>query len=74
MEIVWNGQPLAVETGRALEDILRAHPVVTDTCVIAALVNNQLRELTYAPEPFDVVVTLDLHHPDGWRIYERSQM
>lgn len=72
MEIVWNGQPLAVEPGSTLEDILRAHPVVTDTCVIAALVNNQLRELTYAPDAFDVVVTLDLHHPDGWRIYERS--
>jgi len=40
--------------------------------IVAAKFNHQLRELNFQPETDGEIIFLDLHHPEGMRIYQRS--
>jgi uridine kinase len=74
-----DGQKHKIDMGRDLFDISREFcPTVKDEKtgevypVLAALVDNQLKELAYIPTEYRQVEFIGINHPDGRRTYVRS--
>lgn len=60
------------DLGPSLLELSREFQHHYRTPVVAAIVDNELRELAFRPEQPCRVEFLDLHHPEGMRIYQRS--
>ena len=65
-----NGQPVEAAHNSTLATLLQKHP--HHIPVMGALVNNEIRDLTYALENSCTVEWLDLSTADGLRIYIRG--
>ncbi len=72
MQITWNGKPLKVNKGVTLQEIATRQQKANEPLIVAAIVDNRVRELTYSPEKDSIVKPIDLSMKDGMRIYLRS--
>jgi len=72
IRITLNGHELTVEKGTRIEDLVRGMEGKKGAQIVAAVVNNEIRELTYPIEQESVITTVDLSDPYGIRIYQRS--
>ena len=67
-----NGRKMEVCKGTRIEDLVRGMEGKKVSLIVAAVVNNEFRELTYPIERESVITTVDLSDADGIRIYQRS--
>lgn len=67
-----NGNEMRVKKGTRIEDIIKGQKGKKDSIIVAVLVNNEIRELTYRLESDCDITFVDLTSEDGIRIYERS--
>lgn len=65
-------EAIEMEKGTRLEDISKKYQNENQTLIVAAKVNNILRELTFVLEEDSDIKFIDLNHQDGIRIYQRS--
>lgn len=72
MQITWNGKPLKVNKGVTLQEIATRQQKADEPLIVAAIVDNRVRELTYSLEKDSIVKPIDLSMKDGMRIYLRS--
>lgn len=71
---VWfdDGRVFEGPVGTPLEDFVRAAQPDPEVPTVAALIDNELRELTYRVEKDIEVIPITMAHSDGFRIYRRS--
>jgi uridine kinase len=71
---VWfdDGRVLEGPIGTPLEDFIRSAGSDPQAPTVAALINSELRELTYRVEGDIEVTPITMAHSDGFRIYRRS--
>ena len=67
-----NGEDLVIEKGSKIEELIKGGKGKKDSVIVAAIVNNELRELTYPIERECDIKFVDLTSEDGIRIYQRS--
>jgi uridine kinase len=67
-----NGQEVHVEKGTRIEELAKGRAGKKGALIVAALVDNEIRELTYPIEKDCSISFIDLSTEDGMRIYERS--
>jgi len=72
IEVSVDGVQITVEAGTKLESLIDLEKDVHKSMIIAATVNNELRELTYRLESPGSVKFIDMTCEDGIRIYQRS--
>ena len=72
IEIELEGKMVPVEAGMSLESLVKARPPAHGVPVVAAVVNNEIRELTWQVREPCAVRFVDLRTEDGIRIYQRS--
>jgi len=72
IRISLNGREMEVDRGTRIEDLVRGMEGKKGSQIVAAVVNNEIRELTYPIEQESVIATVDLSDADGIRIYQRS--
>lgn len=63
---------VTAEAGRSLLEISKEVQEHYSTPIVAAIVNNKLKDLTHRPQESSVVHFLDLNTKEGARIYQRS--
>ncbi len=62
----------AVKLGKNLADISNDFQQYYLTPIVAARFNHELKELNFRPKTSGEITFLDLHDPEGMRIYQRS--
>lgn len=67
-----NKQKKLYTPGTTLYDIAKDMDVKLNSPVLAAMVNNELKELWYEVYNPKIVEFIDISHPDGMRTYQRS--
>ena len=72
IKINFNGKDMTVEPGTCIEELIEGIRGKKDSQIVAALVNNEIRELTFLIEDDSTITTVDLASEDGVRIYQRS--
>ena len=72
IEITWDSKPMEVTKGVTLQKLAIQQQSPKAPFIVAAKVNNRVRELTYIPEKDDHITPIDLSMKDGERIYLRS--
>lgn len=72
IKVTWNGKPLEVNKGITIQEIANQQQKAEKPLIVAAIVDNRVRELTYALEMDSIVNPIDLSMKDGIRIYLRS--
>lgn len=72
LHINLNGNDMSVKRGTRIEDLIKNQRGKKDSIIVAVLINNELRELTYRLENDCNIKFVDLTIEDGVRIYERS--
>jgi uridine kinase len=63
---------MEVDKNITLEELLKKNPREKTPIIVAALVNNKLKELTDEISDGDLIKFIDLSNSDGARIYQRS--
>lgn len=69
-----NGQDIPVRQGTTIEELVHGKRGKKDSLIVAALVNNELRELTFPVTDDCSISFVDMTSEDGIRIYQRSLM
>lgn len=72
VRISLNGREMEVAKGTRIEELVRGMKGKMGSQIVAAMVNNEIRELTYPVEQECDIRTVDLTCADGIRIYQRS--
>ncbi|HHT65630.1 MAG TPA: nucleoside kinase [Clostridiales bacterium] len=72
IQINWNGKTIEVKKGVTLQELAEQDVDPAQPLVVAAKVDNRMRELTYVLEQDCKVEWVDLSMNDGIRIYTRS--
>ena len=72
IKIKINGEDMMVQPGARIEDLIQGFKGKKDSQIVAALVDNEIKELTFPIEEDCVITTVDLTSEDGVRIYQRS--
>lgn len=72
LHINLNGYDMSVKRGTRIGDLIKNQRGKKDSIIVAVLINNELRELTYRLENDCNIKFVDLTSEDGVRIYERS--
>ena len=67
-----DGQIESIEKGTIIEQIVNGRRGKKDSLIVAALVDNEIRELTYPIEEECSIKFVDMTSQDGIRIYQRS--
>lgn len=67
-----NGREMEVARGTRIEELVRDLKGKMGSQIVAAVVNNEIRELTFPIEQESDITTVDLSSDDGIRIYQRS--
>ncbi|HHW05984.1 MAG TPA: nucleoside kinase [Clostridia bacterium] len=65
-------QRVARRLGPSLLELSKEFEQYYRTPVVAAIMDNELKELAFRPDKPGLVEFLDLYHPEGMRIYQRS--
>ena len=66
------GQKVRVTPGHSLLEISKIFEIKSDYQILGAMVNNQLKELDYEVFTPKTVRYIDISHPAGMRMYQRS--
>jgi len=69
-----NGQDIKVQQGTTIEELVKGKRGKKDSLIVGALVNNELKELTFPITNECSVSFVDMTSEDGIRIYQRSLM
>jgi len=72
IRISLNGREMVVDKGTRIEDLVRDLKGKKGLQIVAAVVNNEIRELTFPIEQECIITPVDLSSADGIRIYQRS--
>lgn len=72
IRISLNGREMVVDKGTRIEDLVRDLKGKKGSQIVAAVVNNEIRELTFPIEQECTITPVDLSSADGIRIYQRS--
>lgn len=72
IRISLDGREMEVAKGTRIEELVRDMKGKMGSQIVAAIVNNEIRELTFPVEQESVITTVDLSSDDGIRIYQRS--
>mgnify|MGYP001810208298 CR=1 FL=1 len=72
IEIELDGKTMPIEAGTCLETLAAVRRAADGVPIVAAIVNNEIRELTWQVREPCAVRFVDLHTEDGIRIYQRS--
>lgn len=72
LHIKLNGNDMTVKKGTRIEDLVKGLKGKKDSIIVAVLINNEIRELTYCLEQDCSISFVDLTCEDGIRIYERG--
>jgi len=72
IKITLEGKALSVPRGTTIEELVKGATGKNGTIIVAAWVNNEIRELTYPIEQEADIRYVDLTSEDGVRIYQRS--
>ncbi len=72
LNVELNGQIESVEKGIKIEQIIKGKRGKQDSLIVATLVDNQIRELTYPIKEECSIQYVDMTSGDGIRIYQRS--
>jgi len=72
IRISLNGREMEVAKGIRIEDLVRDLKGKKGSQIVAAIVNNEIRELTFPIEQECTITPVDLSSADGIRIYQRS--
>lgn len=72
VKIILNGQELITEKGTKIEELVNGQKGKKDSLIVAALVDNEIKELTFPIESSCTISFVDLTSEDGIRIYQRS--
>lgn len=72
IRIILSGEEVLTEKGTRIEELIKVRASKNSSPIVAALVNNEIRELTYSVERDCSISFIDLSSEDGIRIYERS--
>jgi uridine kinase len=72
LRINLNGKEMSVKKGTRVEDLIKGLKGKKDSIIVAVLINNEIRELTYRLENDCNIKFVDLTCEDGIRIYERG--
>lgn len=72
IRISLNGREMVVDKGTRIEDLVRDLKGKKGSQIVAAVVNNEIRELTFPIEQECIITPVDLSSADGIRIYQRS--
>lgn len=72
IRISLNGREMVVDKGSRIEDLVRDLKGKKGSQIVAAVVNNEIRELTFPIEQECIITPVDLSSADGIRIYQRS--
>ncbi len=67
-----DGNSIAIPPGEKLQDLSTNFKNYYSTPIVAAIVDNSLRELCITPESRSNIEFIDLSHKEGMRIYRRS--
>ncbi len=67
-----NGQDLTIEKGTRIEELVKGQRGKKDSLIVAACVDNEVKELTYSIEHECTITFVDLTSEDGIRIYQKS--
>jgi len=67
-----NGNDITVNKGTKIEDLVKGLKGKKDSIIVAVLINNEIKELTYRLEQDCNISFVDLTCEDGIRIYERG--
>jgi len=67
-----NGNEMTVEKGIKIEDLVKGLKGKKDSIIVAVLIDNEIKELTYRLEQDCNISLVDLTSEDGIRIYERG--
>ena len=72
LSISINGNEINAKKGTKVEELIREQKGKKDSLIVAVMLNNEIRELTYRIECDCNIDFVDLTSEDGIRIYERS--
>lgn len=72
IQINLNGQHLLIEKGTKLEELVKGKKGKKDSIIVAAIVDHEIKELTFPIEDNCTISFVDLTSEDGIRIYQRS--
>ena len=72
IQVNWNGKTISVGKGVTLQKLVSDYSDPVSPLIVAAKVDNRIRELTYPLETDCKVEPVDLSMKDGERIYTRS--
>ena len=72
IQVNWNGRDIQVKRGVTLQELAEKHSDSSSPLIVAAKVDNRIRELTYKVEQDCRIEPIDLSMKDGERIYTRS--
>ena len=72
IQVNWKGKTTTVKKGMVIRELLSVPSDSNSSLIVAARVNNRIRELTYPLEMDCKVEPVDLSMKDGERIYTRS--
>jgi len=72
LHIKLNGNDMTVKKGTRIEDLVKGLKGKKDSIIVAVLINNEIRELTYCLEDDCTISLVDITCEDGIRIYERG--
>ncbi len=72
LSISLNGNEINAKKGTKVEELIRGQKGKKDSLIVAVMLNNEIRELTYRIECDCNIDFVDLTSEDGIRIYERS--
>src|SRR5690554_2711092 len=72
IKINWNGRIEEVQKGVTLEKLAARFADPSSPLMVAAMVDNRIRELTFSIEAECSIKPIDLSMKDGERIYTRS--
>ena len=72
LRIKLNGKDMLIKKGIRIEDLVKGLKGKKDSVIVAVLINNVIRELTYRIENDCDISFVDLACEDGIRIYERG--
>jgi uridine kinase len=72
LRINLNGKEMIVKKGTRVEDLIQGLKGKKDSIIVAVLIDNEIRELTYRLENDCKINFVDLACEDGLRIYERG--
>lgn len=69
---IWDGKEIVMDIGQSILDQLPEDECFSDDPTMLVKVNHRINDLHYQPQEGDVIESLRVSTPDGWRAYQRG--